>query len=45
MTRSLAGASLDEINSIIVECALCPRLVAWREEAALPPVSPHRRPY
>ncbi len=28
---------LDEINSLIVECRLCPRLVAWREEAARNP--------
>jgi uracil-DNA glycosylase family 4 len=28
---------LDEINSMIVECRLCPRLVAWREEAARQP--------
>ena len=37
MTRPAAGASLDEINSRIVECRLCPRLVAWREEAARQP--------
>ncbi|MEA2676810.1 MAG: uracil-DNA glycosylase [Chloroflexota bacterium] len=28
---------LDEINSMIVECRRCPRLVAWREEAARNP--------
>jgi uracil-DNA glycosylase family 4 len=29
--------SLDSINSLIVECRRCPRLVAWREEAARNP--------
>ena len=29
--------SLDSINSMIVECRRCPRLVAWREEAARNP--------
>jgi uracil-DNA glycosylase family 4 len=28
---------LDEINGAIIECRRCPRLVAWREEAALHP--------
>ena len=28
---------LDEINALIVECRRCPRLVAWREEAARNP--------
>ena len=28
---------LDEIEARIVECRLCPRLVAWREEAAAHP--------
>ena len=38
MTR-LAGQRLDEINTLIVECRRCPRLVAWRDEAARhPPV-------
>jgi uracil-DNA glycosylase len=36
--NSLTGAArLDEINSMIVECRRCPRLVAWREEAARNP--------
>jgi len=29
--------SLDSINALIVECRRCPRLVAWREEAARNP--------
>jgi uracil-DNA glycosylase family 4 len=29
--------SLESINSMIVECRRCPRLVAWREEAARNP--------
>jgi uracil-DNA glycosylase family 4 len=29
--------NLDEINAAIVACRRCPRLVAWREEAALHP--------
>jgi uracil-DNA glycosylase family 4 len=29
--------NLDEINTRIVECRRCPRLVAWREEVALHP--------
>ncbi|MEP7379114.1 MAG: uracil-DNA glycosylase [Chloroflexota bacterium] len=29
--------NLDQINSRIVECRRCPRLVAWREEAAQHP--------
>jgi uracil-DNA glycosylase family 4 len=29
--------TLDQINSVIVECRRCPRLVAWREEAARNP--------
>jgi uracil-DNA glycosylase family 4 len=29
--------TLDQINSLIVECRRCPRLVAWREEAARNP--------
>jgi uracil-DNA glycosylase family 4 len=29
--------TLDEINARIVDCRLCPRLVAWREEVALHP--------
>ena len=29
--------NLDQINAAIVECRLCPRLVAWREKAARKP--------
>ena len=29
--------NLDQINAAIVECRRCPRLVAWREEAARNP--------
>jgi uracil-DNA glycosylase family 4 len=32
-----AEARLDQINSLVVECCRCPRLVAWREEAARNP--------
>lgn len=32
-----SGGRLAEINSMIIECRRCPRLVAWREEAALRP--------
>ena len=35
--NQLAHERLDAINSMIVECRRCPRLVAWREEAALNP--------
>jgi uracil-DNA glycosylase family 4 len=31
------SGALDEINAQIVECRRCPRLVAWREEAARNP--------
>jgi uracil-DNA glycosylase family 4 len=37
MTRGDAAARLEEINSLIVDCRRCPRLVAWREEAARHP--------
>jgi len=33
----LTGPGLDEIEARIVECRLCPRLVAWREDAPLHP--------
>jgi uracil-DNA glycosylase family 4 len=33
----VSARQLASINSLIVECALCPRLVAWREEAARRP--------
>jgi uracil-DNA glycosylase family 4 len=47
VTSRLRGAArLDEINSLIVECRRCPRLVAWREEAALhPPARYAGQPY
>ena len=32
-----SGRRLAEINSMIIECMRCPRLVAWREEAARRP--------
>lgn len=34
VSRRETAASLDELNSILVNCRLCPRLVAWREEVA-----------
>lgn len=37
MNSRRAAARLDEINAQIVECRRCPRLVAWREEAARHP--------
>jgi uracil-DNA glycosylase len=33
----VSARQLASINSMIVECGRCPRLVAWREEAALQP--------
>jgi uracil-DNA glycosylase len=32
--RLAAATSLDEVNNLLVDCRLCPRLVAWREEVA-----------
>lgn len=38
MTSRLGPAArLAEINSLIIDCRRCPRLVAWREEAARNP--------
>jgi uracil-DNA glycosylase family 4 len=34
VSRRETAASLDELNGILVNCRLCPRLVAWREEVA-----------
>ena len=46
MTRPSARAALERINSEIVDCTRCPRLVAWREEAARnPPARFRGQPY
>ena len=34
---AVVAASLDEVAAVVVECRLCPRLVAWREESAAHP--------
>ncbi len=34
MTVAAHAATLDELEAEVVECARCPRLVAWREEVA-----------
>ncbi len=39
-----AREDLERINAEIVSCTRCPRLVAWREEAARAPAGAIRRP-
>ncbi len=42
----MTAAALERVNSQITDCVRCPRLVAWRAEAALhPPARFTRQPY
>jgi len=38
--RDAPGAALSDLDARITSCRLCPRLVAWREEAARSPRAP-----